>query len=108
MSSPMAQPLHNDDIMTTTTMTKTPHRPTTAGPACMLRWVFHHGSDTLTCAVEASDHRPSYDVCILPHWNLAEATVEHFVAPADALRRHAQIATRLRRAGWVAQYGASQ
>jgi len=38
----------------------------------------------MTCAVEAAG-RASYDVCILPHWNLFEATVEHFDGPASAL-----------------------
>jgi hypothetical protein len=51
--------------------------------------------------------RASYDVCVLPHWNLSEATVEHFDTPASALWRHAEIASRLRQSGWVAQYGAS-
>jgi hypothetical protein len=32
-------------------------------PACILRWVFHRGPDTLTCAVEAA-RRSSYDVCV--------------------------------------------
>ena len=82
-------------------------QPLKTDPACILRWVFHRGSDTLTCAVEASGRRSSYDVCILPHWNLSEATVEHFDAPASALRRHAEIALRLRQGGWIAEYGAS-
>ena len=85
-------------------MTNTNRRPNT-DPACILRWVFHRGSDALTCAVEASSDRSSYDVCILPHWNLAEGTVERFEAPVSALRRHAEIASRLREAGWVTQYG---
>ena len=71
----------------------------------MLRWVFHRGPDTVTCAVEAGGRRSSYNVCVLPHWNLSEATVEHFDAPASALLRHAEIASRLRQGGWVAQYG---
>ena len=93
--------------MMTNTMTNTPGRPLTTEPACILRWVFHRGPDALTCAVEAAGGRSSYDVCILPHWDLSLATVEHFDAPASALRRHAEIASRLRLAGWMAQYGAS-
>ena len=84
----------------------TSHLPLRAQPACILRWVFHRGADVQTCAVEPGGH-DSYDVCILPHWNLSEATVEHFDAPASALRRHAEVASRLRQAGWVASYGAS-
>ena len=97
----------HDQTMTTNTMTSTRRRLTKAAPACFLRWVFHRGPDVLTCAVEASGNQSSYDVCILPHWNLSEATVEHFDTPAGALRRHAEIASRLRQGGWVAQYGAS-
>ena len=93
--------------MTTNTMTKAPGRPLRAEPACILRWVFYRGPDALTCAVETPGDRSSYDVCILPHWNLSVATVEHFDAPASALRRHAEIASRLRQAGWVAHYGTS-
>jgi hypothetical protein len=73
----------------------------------MLRWVFHRGADAVTCAVEASGSGASYDVCVLPHWNLSQATVEHFDVAASALQRHAEIASRLRHAGWVARYGAS-
>jgi hypothetical protein len=91
--------------MTTNTIATTRPRPQ-AEPACILRWVFHRGPDALTCAVEA-DGRSSYDVCILPHWNLSEATIEHFDAPASALRRHAEISSRLRESGWMAQYGVS-
>ena len=93
--------------MTTHTTTNTRPRSQQAEPACILRWVFHRGPDALTCAVEAGGRRSSYDVCILPHWNLSEATVEHFDAPASALRRHAEIASRLRESGWVAQYAVS-
>jgi hypothetical protein len=72
----------------------------------MLRWVFHRGPDTLTCAVEAAGDRKSYDLCVLPHWNLSLATVEHFAAPVTALERHAAIAAALRQAGWTVHYGA--
>jgi len=48
----------------------TSHLPLRAQPACILRWVFHRGADVLTCAVETGGH-DSYDVCILPHWNLS-------------------------------------
>jgi hypothetical protein len=93
--------------MMTNTMTNKPRRPLSTAPACILRWVFHRGPDALTCAVEAAGGRSSYDVCILPHWDLSLATVEHFDGPASALRRHAEIASRLRLAGWMAQYGAN-
>jgi hypothetical protein len=93
--------------MTTNMMTNTPRRPLRAEHNCLLRWVFYRGHDALTCAIETAGGRSSYDVCVLPHWDLSLATVEHFDAPAGALRRHAEIALRLRLAGWMAQYGAS-
>ena len=59
-------------------------------------------------AVEATADRSAYDVCIFPHWNLSLGTVERFVGPGRALQRHAEIASRLRESGWVAQYSAAQ
>lgn len=93
--------------MTTRNVNKT-RQPLDTESACILRWVFHRGSDALTCAVEVSGDQASYEVCVLPHWNLRDAAVEHFKAPASALWRHAEIALHLRQAGWVAQYGASR
>jgi hypothetical protein len=104
----MAYVLPCNCTMMINTMTKTPEQPLRAEPACILRWVFHRGPDVLTCAVEAGGDRSSYDVCVLPHWNLSVATVEHFDAPAGALQRHAEIARRLRQSGWVARYRASR
>jgi hypothetical protein len=94
--------------MATNTNTRTTKRSNAAEPACILRWVFQRGPEVLTCAVENSGERSSFDVCVLPHWNLSDATVERFDAPASALRRHAEIASRLREAGWITYYGSSQ
>jgi hypothetical protein len=74
----------------------------------LVSWVFHRDGHALTCAVEASDSRPSFDVCIVPHWDLASAAVEEFAGPSSALQRHAEIALQLRKAGWVAQYPGSR
>jgi hypothetical protein len=76
----------------------------TTEPTCLVRWVFHRGTDALTCAVEADRARSSYEVCILPHWDLSVGTVEQFDAPATALRRHAEIAAHLRQSGWTSEY----
>ena len=86
----------------------TPQPTSATEPTSMLRWVFHRGGHALTCAVEAAADRSAYDVCIFPHWNLSLAAVERFVGPGSALQRHAEIASRLREAGWVAQYSATQ
>ena len=103
----MAHALPIVQVMMTKTMRKVPRRSVRADPGFMLRWVFHRGQDALTCAVETTVDRSAYDVCVLPHWNLSVSTIERFDAPAGALRRHAEIASRLRQAGWVVQYGGS-
>jgi hypothetical protein len=84
-----------------------PQQTSTTEPTSMLRWVFHRGGHVLTCAVEATADRSSYDVCVFPHWNVSLGTVERFAAAGGALQRHAVIASRLREAGWVAQYSAT-
>ena len=94
--------------MPTNTSTRTTRRSAAAEPACILRWVFQRGPEVITCAVENSGERSSFDVCVLPHWNLSDSTVERFDAPASALRRHAEIASQLREAGWVTYYGSNQ
>lgn len=94
--------------MPTNTSTRTTRRPLAAEPACILRWVFQRGPEVLTCAVENSGQASSYNVCVLPHWNLSDSMVERFKAPASALRRHAEIASQLREAGWVTYYTSSQ
>jgi len=91
-----------------TTTPRMPQRTSTTEPTSVVRWVFHRGGHALTCAVEATADRSAYDVCIFPHWNLSLGTVERFVGPGRALQRHAEIASRLRESGWVAQYSAAQ
>lgn len=60
----------------------------------------------MTCGVTLRGHG-SYEVIVLPHWNLQSAVVETFHAAVDALQRHAAIAAALRSTGWsVAAYTA--
>jgi hypothetical protein len=41
----------------------------------------------------------------VPHWDTSLALVEPFESAGDALRRHAEVASRLREIGWsVADY----
>ena len=94
--------------MTPNVSARTNRRSTAAEPACILRWVFQRGPEVLTCAVENSGQSTSYNVCVLPHWNLSDSMVERFNAPASALRRHAEIASQLREAGWVTYYTSNQ
>jgi hypothetical protein len=84
-----------------------PQQTSTTG-ADSYRYGSSIGGHALTCAVEATADRSAYDVCIFPHWNLSLGTVERFVGPGGALQRHAEIASRLRESGWVAQYSAAE
>jgi len=43
----------------------------------------------------------SYDVCVVPHWNVSAAVVETVETPGRALLRHAEIARHLRETGWL-------
>jgi hypothetical protein len=83
-----------------------PRRPVEIGAVCIIRWVFHRGAETLTCAIEPAGDGRSFDVCVLPHWNMAAAAAERFDAASGAFRRHAEIALQLREAGWVVHYSA--
>jgi hypothetical protein len=66
----------------------------------MLRGVFHRGTAALTCEIDAAD-RHHFDVCVVPHWDVASSLIEHFDDPISAFERHADIARRLREAGWT-------
>jgi hypothetical protein len=66
----------------------------------LVRWVFRRGENALTCAVDASDGRSGYDVCVVPHWDVESAMIEPADSTISALRRHAEIACALRDAGW--------
>lgn len=66
----------------------------------MLRWVFHRDTDTLTCEVDAA-RRHRFDVCVIPHWDVAASSIERFDDAVSAFERHADIARRLREAGWT-------
>jgi hypothetical protein len=66
----------------------------------MLRWLFRRGAATLTCEVDATA-RHRFDVCIVPHWNVAASSIERFDTLIAALERHAEIANHLRQKGWT-------
>jgi hypothetical protein len=67
----------------------------------MVRWVLRRGMDVLTCRVDAHLDRARFVVSLVPHRNVAEAAVEPTDTPTRALQRHAEIAMRLRDAGWL-------
>jgi hypothetical protein len=75
-----------------------PSTPPASAP--VLRWTFLYRSRALTCQIDARN-RNAYDVAIVPHWDVSSAVVETFSRPSDALCRHAEIAAKLREAGWL-------
>ena len=85
-------------------MTTNPTRYAVAANATenvpVVRWVFYRGSDALTCEVDARQTGEGYDICVVPHWDVASAVVEPVDSTVSALRRHAEIARALRGAGW--------
>jgi len=71
----------------------------------MLRWIFTRNHAALTCEVDANP-AGGYEVCVVPHWNVASAAIERFDAAATAMERHAELARHLRATGWhVARRG---
>ena len=65
----------------------------------IVHWTFGFGNDRLTCGVE-SDGR-SCRLSLVPNGRDEAAVVETFVSSATALRRHAELAARLREHGWT-------
>jgi hypothetical protein len=77
-----------------------------ARPVNILRWTFHLANQTLACDIRTTGSQ-SCAVCVVPFWNPKAATVENFNQPSGALRRHAEIAWRLRGAGWILDRGSA-
>ncbi|HZP47850.1 MAG TPA: hypothetical protein VFB07_04925 [Vicinamibacterales bacterium] len=73
----------------------------TAESASFVRWVFLRGTRALTCEVRVVDRR-QFDVCVVPLWDVKAAVIETYDRAADAMRRHAELATGFRQSGWVA------
>ena len=73
---------------------------TEPNPVCLLRWTFSKGTRSITCQLDNDPRDSSYDVCVVPHWDVSSAVVEVAQEPIGAFRRHADIARRLRAAGW--------
>ena len=53
----------------------------------------------LTCEL-ARNNAGRYDVCVVPHWDVAAGAIEQFDAAVSALRRHAELVQQLRENGW--------
>ena len=43
----------------------------------------------------------SFDVCVVPHWDVSSSVIETFNSACSALERHAEISLQLRETGWV-------
>jgi hypothetical protein len=67
----------------------------------LVSWIFHRNGHALTCQVDGGGSSSTYNVCIVPHWNVGAASIETVTSPVKALRRHAEIAKQLQEAGWL-------
>lgn len=80
-----------------TTPVRSPRVPESSHP--VLLWVFRRGVEAITCEVDVT-RSGACEVRTIPQWDASLAMIETFTNPVDALRRHAEIATRLREIGW--------
>lgn len=81
-------------------------RPVTTDSVQMLCSTFQRQDDAVTCEVDFDTRRSAYEVYVMPPRGSSGVLVERFDRATSALERHAEIASRLRQAGWtVAGYG---
>ena len=55
----------------------------------------------MTCLLQQSAVEQSYEVCVVPHWDVASAVLEETDTSLSAFCRHAEISMHLRAAGWA-------
>ena len=67
----------------------------------LLRWIFQRDNQTLTCQVDRRPGAGSYTLSLIPHSNATAEIAETFSTAWSAFRRHAMIASELRRSGWT-------
>ncbi len=67
----------------------------------LLRWIFQRGNQTLTCQVDRRPGVGSYTLSLVPQSNATAEIAETFSTAWSAFRRHAMIASELRRSGWT-------
>lgn len=68
--------------------------------ASLLRWTFIRKEHVITCEITVNGSQ-SYDVSVVPHWDVSASAVESYDRPAAALRRHAELAWYFREDGWA-------
>jgi hypothetical protein len=67
----------------------------------LLRWIFQRDHQTLTCQVDQQPGAGNYTLSLVPHSDAAAEIAETFNTAWSAFRRHAMIASELRRSGWT-------
>lgn len=67
----------------------------------LLRWIFQRGNQTVTCQVDRRPGVGSYTLSLVPQSNATAEIAETFTTAWSAFRRHAMIASELRRCGWT-------
>jgi len=67
----------------------------------LLRWIFERGSQQLTCRVDQRPGDETFTLSLVPTSTTGVGIAETFTSAWSALRRHAMIASELRRAGWT-------
>ena len=70
-------------------------------PQRLLRWIFRRGNHLLVCRVDQRADDQTYTLSLAPGANVAPGIAETFTSAWSAFRRHAMIASELRRAGWT-------
>ena len=70
-------------------------------PRRLLRWIFQRGNQRLTCRVDQRPGDHAFTLSLVPDSNIAHGIAETFTSAWSAFRRHAIIASELRRAGWT-------
>ena len=68
--------------------------------SCVLRWVLTNGASTVACEIDMDANR-FFRLRVVPLCEPAAAVVQRFTNPLAAMARHAEVACRLRDAGWV-------
>jgi hypothetical protein len=66
----------------------------------VLRWVLQRDDRFMTCEMDAAA-TGDYEVCVVPHWNVAASVIERWPSVMTALERHAQLTLGFRAAGWT-------
>ena len=69
-------------------------------PTPVLRWVLQRDERFVTCELDVAA-TGDFEVCVVPHWNVAASVIERWPSAMTALERHAQLARGFRAAGWT-------